>query len=86
MKYINFSFIPYVNRYDQYVNSQLVILHHSFLQSIATEAHSESKWKQLGELAMSTGKVLNCVVYVILSLLLLWQRLEVLLRPNLSCA
>ena len=28
------------------------------LQEIATGAHSESKWKQLGELAMSTGMVL----------------------------
>lgn len=28
------------------------------LQSIASEVQSESKWKQLGELAMSTGKVL----------------------------
>lgn len=27
------------------------------LQGIATEVQSESKWKQLGELAMSTGKV-----------------------------
>lgn len=26
-------------------------------KSIATEVHSESKWKQLGELAMSTGKL-----------------------------
>ena len=29
-----------------------------FVQSIASEVQSESKWKQLGELAMSTGKVL----------------------------
>lgn len=29
----------------------------SFLQEIASEVQSESKWKQLGELAMSTGKV-----------------------------
>jgi coatomer subunit beta' len=28
-----------------------------FVQDIAVEAQSESKWKQLGELAMSTGKV-----------------------------
>lgn len=28
-----------------------------FWQDIAVEAQSESKWKQLGELAMSTGKV-----------------------------
>jgi hypothetical protein len=34
-------------------------------QSIASEVQSESKWKQLGELAMSTGKVL---IYFILSL------------------
>jgi hypothetical protein len=27
------------------------------LQAIATEVQSESKWKQLGELAMSNGKV-----------------------------
>jgi coatomer subunit beta' len=27
------------------------------VQAIAIEAQSESKWKQLGELAMSTGKV-----------------------------
>jgi coatomer subunit beta' len=27
------------------------------LQAIATEVQSESKWKQLGELAMSTGKL-----------------------------
>ncbi len=27
------------------------------MQAIAMEAQSESKWKQLGELAMSTGKV-----------------------------
>jgi coatomer subunit beta' len=27
------------------------------VQDIAVEAQSESKWKQLGELAMSTGKV-----------------------------
>ncbi|XLR30859.1 hypothetical protein S83_058759 [Arachis hypogaea] len=28
-------------------------------KDIATEVQSESKWKQLGELAMSTGKVLT---------------------------
>lgn len=27
------------------------------MQAIAEESHSESKWKQLGELAMSAGKV-----------------------------
>ncbi|KAL9267451.1 Coatomer subunit beta'-2-like protein, partial [Drosera capensis] len=27
------------------------------LQEIATEVHTESKWKRLGELAMSTGKL-----------------------------
>lgn len=29
------------------------------LQEIATEAQSEGKWKQLGELAMSTGMVIS---------------------------
>lgn len=29
------------------------------MQAIAEESHSESKWKQLGELAMSAGKVLS---------------------------
>jgi len=29
----------------------------TILQEIATEVQSETKWKQLGELAMSTGKV-----------------------------
>lgn len=29
-----------------------------FVQGIASEVQSETKWKQLGELAMSTGKVL----------------------------
>lgn len=29
------------------------------LQEIATEAQSEGKWKQLGELAMSTGMVFS---------------------------
>jgi hypothetical protein len=28
------------------------------VQAIAEEAQSQSKWKQLGELAMSAGKVL----------------------------
>jgi hypothetical protein len=28
------------------------------MQAIAEEAQSQSKWKQLGELAMSAGKVL----------------------------
>ena len=32
------------------------------LQSIAIEVQSESKWKQLGELAMSTGKVFFYVI------------------------
>ena len=38
------------------------------LQAIATEVQSESKWKQLGELAMSTGKVqlLACANYAVL--------------------
>lgn len=31
------------------------------MQAIAEESHSESKWKQLGELAMSAGKVIVCL-------------------------
>jgi hypothetical protein len=38
------------------------------LQSIASEVQSESKWKQLGELAMSTGKVLIYLRIINLSL------------------
>ena len=34
------------------------------LQGIATEVQSESKWKQLGELAMSTGKVFFSIKWV----------------------
>lgn len=36
-----------------------------FLQEIASEVQSETKWKQLGELAMSNGKVfwLPLIVY-----------------------
>lgn len=33
---------------------------HSLMQAIAEESHSESKWKQLGELAMSAGQVQVC--------------------------
>ncbi|GAB2228126.1 hypothetical protein Droror1_Dr00009956 [Drosera rotundifolia] len=45
---------------------------------IATEVHSESKWKQLGELAMSTGKLElteKCLTYAMDSsgLLLLYS-------------
>lgn len=34
---------------------------------IAVEAQSESKWKQLGELAMSTGKVFLLLGYIFIS-------------------
>lgn len=32
------------------------------LQEIAAEVQNESKWKQLGELAMSTGKVCYVII------------------------
>lgn len=35
------------------------------LQAIAVEVKSESKWKQLGELAMPSGKVLNTNSYLV---------------------
>lgn len=49
-------FISCLNEFDlsAYAGSNV---HSLFLQGIATEVQSESKWKQLGELAMSTGKV-----------------------------
>lgn len=44
------------------------VLTNFHLQEIASEVQSESKWKQLGELAMSTGKVslLFSFVYLVL--------------------
>ncbi|KAJ8424722.1 hypothetical protein Cgig2_023386 [Carnegiea gigantea] len=36
--------------------SRLLIMDVTIVQEIATEVQSETKWKQLGELAMSTGK------------------------------
>lgn len=37
---------------------------HLLLQGIASEVQSESKWKQLGELAMSTGKVFLSIKWI----------------------
>lgn len=37
---------------------------YSFSQEIATEVQSESKWRQLGELAMSAGKVRWLIILV----------------------
>ena len=56
------------------------------LQEIASEVQSESKWKQLGELAMSTGKVsllfllLCCIFFLLYSMvyLLFWFHSHVL--------
>jgi hypothetical protein len=45
-------------------------VHPLFFQAIAIEVKSESKWKQLGELAMSTGKVfflLNVSMFLVFS-------------------
>ena len=38
------------------------------MQEIAEEAQSESKWKQLGELAMSSGKVYVVKCFTVLDL------------------
>lgn len=37
------------------------------MQAIAEEAQSESKWKQLGELAMSSGKVSPHLIMVLMN-------------------
>lgn len=39
-----------------------------YLQEIASEVQSESKWKQLGELAMSTGNVCYLFIWILLIL------------------
>jgi len=59
VKYHNFgilfsSFLVLMSLICQFMLGVMFIL---FLQAIAIEVKSESKWKQLGELAMSTGNV-----------------------------
>jgi coatomer subunit beta' len=49
------------------------------LQEIAVEARSESKWKQLGELAMATGRVYFADIHILTAVIVLCNMLTILI-------
>ena len=54
----------------------IISFFHALLQEIASEVQSESKWKQLGELAMSTGNVLLLFIFTLVFVSFLFTKLQ----------